>query len=166
MANLRLIALCNVTYKIVTKAIANRLKPIMNHMISENQSAFVLGRLITDNIMVAFEMQHFLKWKTQGMIGYAELKLDISKAYDIIECSLLRAIVLKLGFAEKWVNLVLHCISMVEYFVLNQGEEIGPIYPKRVLRQGDPISPYLFLLVAKSFSALLREFDRGKNCML
>lgn len=99
MVDLRSIALCNVAYKILTKALANRLKPILNHIISENQSAFVLGRLITDNIIVAYEMQHFLKRKTQGEVGYAALKLDLSKAYDKVEWLLLRAIMLKLGFA-------------------------------------------------------------------
>lgn len=77
-----------------------------------------------DNIIVAFEMQHFLKRKTQGMTCYVAFKIDMSKAYNRVGWSLLRAIMLKLGFAEKWVNLVLHCITTVECFVLNQGEEI------------------------------------------
>lgn len=130
MANFRPIALCTVAYKIIPKAITNRLKPILNNLIFENQSAFVLGRLITDNIMVVFEMQHFLKRKTQGRVGFAALKLDMSKVYDKVEWFFLQAIMQKMGFSRRWINLVMHYVSTVEYFVLNQGEEVGPITPK------------------------------------
>lgn len=157
------IGLCTVAYKIFTKAMANRLKPILNNLISQNQSVFVLGRLITNNIMVAFEMQHFLRRKIQGRIGFAALKLDMSKAYDRVEWPLLRAIMLRLGFHEKWVNLIFHCVSTALYFVLNQGEEIGPIVPSRGLRQGDPLSPYLFLIIAEGFSAIIRNFKTSTS---
>lgn len=91
MGDLRPIALCNVTYKIISKVLANRLKPLLNMLISENQCAFVPNKLITYNIMLAFETQHYLKRKTQGKEGFAALKLDISKAYDRVEWSHLLA---------------------------------------------------------------------------
>lgn len=84
MGDLRPIALCNVLYKIVTKVMANRMKPIMDKIVAPTQSAFIPGRLITDNILVSFEVLHYLKRKRKGKEGYMALKLDMSKAYDRI----------------------------------------------------------------------------------
>lgn len=159
MIDLRPIALCTVAYKSSRRQMANRLKPILECIISEEQSAFVPGRLITDNIMVAFEMQHFLKRKNQRKEGFAALKLDMSKAYDRVEWYFLSAIMLKLGFSSLWVQLVMACVTTTDLFILNQGEEIGPIYPERGLRQGDPLSPYLFLIIAEGLSAMLTRME-------
>lgn len=85
MKDLRPIALCNVLYKILAKVLANRLKAILPGLISENQSAFVPGRNISDNVLVAFEVLHFMKRKNYGSEGEIALKLDVSKAYDRVD---------------------------------------------------------------------------------
>lgn len=85
MKDLRPIALCNVIYKIAAKVCANRMKSMLEGLISSAQSAFVPGRLITDNIMLAYEVHHFLKRKIQGKEGVVALKVDMSKTYERVE---------------------------------------------------------------------------------
>jgi hypothetical protein len=74
-----------VVYKIAPKVLSNRLKIILPDIISPNQSTFVPGRLITDNVLIAYEMNHFMQNRRRGEEGYATLKLDMSKAYDRVE---------------------------------------------------------------------------------
>lgn len=90
MKDLRPIALCNVLYKVIAKVLSNRLQVILPDIISENQSAFVPNRNITDNVLVAFEMLHYMKQKKKGLEGEVALKLDVSKAYDRVDWGFLK----------------------------------------------------------------------------
>ncbi|KAK3226414.1 hypothetical protein Dsin_006276, partial [Dipteronia sinensis] len=98
VSEFRPISLCNVVYKLVAKVLANRLKGILEEMISPNQSAFVPGRLIIDNVIVGYECIHSLKNIMKGYVGRVALKLNISKAYDRVEWVYLRRIMEKIGF--------------------------------------------------------------------
>ncbi|KAL0450878.1 UNVERIFIED_CONTAM: hypothetical protein Slati_1644200 [Sesamum latifolium] len=92
LAHFRPISLCNVVYKIASKTIANRLKPWLDSIISPSQSAFVPGRLITDNVLMAFEINHYLNTRSRGQKHFLNLKLDISKAYNRVEWSFLQRV--------------------------------------------------------------------------
>ena len=141
-------------YKIVSKVIANRLKPLLNSIISEAQSAFIANRLITDNMLIAFESLHHMKTTCTGKTGFMALKLDMSKAYDRVEWIFLEKILLRMGFREDWVALIMECITTVSYSILVNGEPKGLIKPTRGLRQGDPLSPYLFLFCVEGLNAV------------
>lgn len=160
MKDLRAISLCNVVYNLVSKVIANRLELILPEIIAPNQSAFVPGRLITDNILLAYEVTHFMQNKRSGATGYAALKLDMSKAYDRVEWHFLEAMMKRMGFADTWVKLVMDCCTTVKYRFRFNDTITEEITPGRGIRQGDPISPFLFLFCAEAFSSLLNSAEQ------
>lgn len=115
MADLHLISLCNVVYKVILKVMSNWLKQFLDDIISDTQCAFILGRLMTDNIMVAHEVMHFMKRKTTGKEGWMALKLDMSNAYDRVEWGFLEAVLNKLGFDQKPDKLLMSCVVSTNY---------------------------------------------------
>ena len=169
MADFRPISLCNTTYKLVSKVLANRLRPILPSIITENQSAFILNHLISDNVLVAFEFMHYLNHKDDGKENYMSIKLDMSKAFDKVEWNFIKEVMEKMGFAKKWVDLIMLCISSVSYSIIINGEACGNVIPVRRIRQGDPFSPYLFIFVLKAFQRLfikLLVIIRFVECLL
>jgi hypothetical protein len=96
-------------------------------------------------------------WSKTGFMGF---KLDMSKAYDRVEWPFLEALMRKLGFVEQWITLIMAYVRSVSYSILINGGPVGKIQPSRGIRQGDPISPYLFLICTEALNALLQQAER------
>jgi hypothetical protein len=157
LKDFRPIGLCNVLYKVASKCLVNRLRPLLGDIVSENQSAFVPGRLITDNALLAFECLHFMEHGTSTNSSFCAYKLDLSKAYDRVDWHFLESTMQKMGFSHQWIQWIMACVTTVRYSVKFNGTLLEAFSPSRGLRQGDPLSPFLFLFVADGLSALLQR---------
>lgn len=149
--DLRPISLCNVIYKIYFKTLANRRREILPSLIIEEQSVFILGQSLIDNILLAFETIRKMKSVSRQMIAEMAIKIDINKAYDRMWWEFLTATLTKLDFDRKWLQLMLKYVQSITYMVNLNGKKIRPIMPQRGLRQGDPLS--LYILCAKGLSS-------------
>lgn len=141
----RPIALCNMIYKIVSKIITQFLRNIMPYVVSENQSSFAQGRSTIDNILTLQETIHSLR-QLRGKKGYMIIKLDLEKAYDRLDWNFTMDTLHKLGLPVDLCHVIFHCMSSATLSINWNGHALDPISSTRGIRQGDPISPYLFVL--------------------
>jgi len=161
VTQLRPIGLCNVVYKAISKALVNRLKPVMANLIAPTQSSFVPGRQISDNIVIVQEMLHSMRQK-KGSKGYMAIKIDLEKAYDRLRWPFIRETLLEARLPQLMVDVILNCISLTSFSILWHGEKIEAFSPSRGVRQGDPLSPYLFVLCMERLNHLIvAAVERG-----
>lgn len=143
--NFHPISLCNFVYKVISKILVTNQRPILDKIISPCQSAFIPGRWITENQVIAHELLHSFKMR-KVKSGFMALKIDLQKAYDRFNWNFIHAILKNLGFNAMFINWILTCINSVSFEVLVNGGKTGQFNPSRGLRQGDLLSPYLFIL--------------------
>ena len=156
--DLRPISLVGGLYKILTKVLANKIKRVMGKVISKCQNAFVEGRQILDAVLIANEIVDLtLRRKKCGLVG----KLDIEKAYDSISWEFLYQAMGRMGFGDRWLSWIKWCISRASFSVLINGSPAGFCPSSRSLRQGDPLSPYLFVIGMEALSCLINRAVEG-----
>ena len=157
----RPISLCNTIYKVVTKMIVKRLRPLLPSLISPLQTAFVLSRLGVDNMIIAQEIIHTMSLK-RGKEGCMAIKIDLEKAYDRLEWHFIRDILLLYKFPHQLVKLIMSCVSSSSIFVLFNGGKLDPFLPSRGIRQGNLMSPYLFIMCMEMLGYLISEKCEAK----
>ncbi|CAJ2645224.1 unnamed protein product [Trifolium pratense] len=161
VSQFRPIALCNVTYKIITKVIVNRIKPLLDGIISPYQSSFIPGRTIHHNIIVAQEMVHSMA-KMKGKKMFMSIKIDLEKAYDRLNWNFVEQCLAESKFPPKLINIIHHCITTPSFKILWNGEKTDMFSPTRGIRQGDPLSPYLFVICMDRLSHIIADQVEAK----
>uniref|UniRef100_A0A2N9IBN2 Reverse transcriptase domain-containing protein n=1 Tax=Fagus sylvatica TaxID=28930 RepID=A0A2N9IBN2_FAGSY len=155
VSDFRPIACCNVIYKCITKILANRLQIYLGSLVSSNQSAFIKGRSISENILLAHELVR--NYHSSRGSSRCAIKADLRKAYDSVDWNFILMCLLAAGCPPKFVNWIKECITNSRFTISLNGSLVGYFPGGKGLRQGDPISPYLFVIAMEGFTRLLKR---------
>ncbi|XP_062099846.1 uncharacterized protein LOC133805699 [Humulus lupulus] len=160
-ADYRPIACCNSIYKCISKMLCSRLASVLPSLVHQNQGAFVKNKLLAHNILI---LQDIIKgYKRKNISPRCVLKIDLSKAYDMLDWNFLEDILTEFCFPAKFINWVMDCLKDPTYLILMNGKVQGEFRGRKGLRQGDPISPLLFVLAMEYCTRLLQQASMDKG---
>jgi hypothetical protein len=154
LGDFRPISLFECLYKLIAKVLAVRLGKVMNLLIASNQSAFIKGRNLVDGVLVVNELVDLAKHQRKDCMIF---KVDFEKAYDSVDWGFLEYMLRRFGFCDVWIGWMRACVFGGSLSVLVNGSPTGEINIQRGLKQGDPLAPFLFLLVAEGFGGAMRR---------
>lgn len=163
ISEFRPISLCNVIYKYVTKCITMILRGIMPEIIAPTQSSFIKGRSTQDNIFLLQEVLHSMRVKKRNKVGCMIMKLNLEKAYNKVNWDFLEETLLEFKFPASLVALIMFCARNASTRILWNGEPREAFEHHCGLRQGDTLSPYLFVLCVERLSYLITEAVNRKK---
>ena len=161
LRDFRPISCCHVIYKCISKLICSRLNMFLNHIIAPNQGAFVGGRNIIHNVLLCQDI--FKHYGRKGCSPRCLLKIDLQKAYDTLDWMFLKDIMVALNFPLKFISIVISCITSTQYSLILNGSPMEVIETKTKLRQGDPMSPLLFVLGMEYLSRILMKVSKAEG---
>jgi hypothetical protein len=148
--------LCNVIYKIISKSLANQIKPHLPNNIIDAQQAFIEGRRISNNIIVAQEITHSFSlssWKQEAFM----LKIDLAKAFDRIEWHFIASALTRKGLPDHFISLIYACISSPTFSIIINGQSFARFKSSRGIRQVYSLSPSLFVFAVNELSLALQD---------
>ncbi|GJZ19637.1 hypothetical protein Tco_0556227 [Tanacetum coccineum] len=157
----RPISCCNVLFKCISKIIVNRIKDSLKVLVSPNQSAFVSGRSIADNILLTQELMH--NYHLDRSLPRCAFKVDIQKAYDTVDWDFLKKILASFGFYTYMIGWIMECVTTTSFSISINGSLHGFFKGKCGLHQGDPLSPYLFTLIMEVLTLMLQRGVRNAS---
>ena len=163
LKNWRPITLLNVSYKIASSALSNRLKYALNSIINEDQTGFLPGRVMAENVRLIYDILFYTeKHQIPGML----LLIDFASAFDTVSWNFMFKVLTFFNFGSSFIQWIKTFYADIESCVIVNGHMSEWFFPRRGCRQGDPLSPYLFILCAEVMSILLRKNNKIKGIVI